>query len=71
MASTHLSLRDNLHDVVESLPSNNHPESYQLFINKWGTHFSQLVRFGGLAYQTIHLEASQYQKLLEQLLSLT
>ena len=71
LASSHLSLRDNLHDAVESLPANNHPESYQLFIDKWGTHFAQLVRFGGLVYQTIHLEASQYQKLLEQGINLS
>ncbi|MDJ0509755.1 MAG: MAC/perforin domain-containing protein [Crocosphaera sp.] len=66
LGSSHLSLRETLHNAVIALPRDEPSDSYQLFINKWGTHFAQLVRFGGLAYQTIHLDASRYQKLLEQ-----
>ena len=71
LASSHLSLRDTLHNAVAALPRDDPSDSYQLFINQWGTHFAQLVRFGGLAYQTIHLEASRYQKLLEQGINLS
>ncbi|MDJ0842628.1 MAC/perforin domain-containing protein [Crocosphaera sp.] len=66
LASHHLSVRETFHNAVVALPSNDASDNYQSFINKWGTHFAQLVRFGGLAYQTIHLDASRYQKLLEQ-----
>ncbi|MEO1592975.1 MAG: MAC/perforin domain-containing protein, partial [Cyanobacteria bacterium J06632_22] len=51
---------------VERLPATVSPEHYLTFINRFGTHVSTHVDFGGLAYRCIRLNESLYQELTQR-----
>ncbi len=61
-----LFIDEQFQQAVANLPIDEPSVAYQTFIRNFGTHFAQLVRFGGLAHQSINFEASQYSKFLQR-----
>ena len=53
-------------EAVANLPIDESSTAYQTFIDNFGTHFAQLVKFGGIAYQSINLDGSNYSKFLQK-----
>ncbi|MEL6555708.1 MAG: MAC/perforin domain-containing protein, partial [Cyanobacteria bacterium J06621_11] len=52
--------------AVEQLPTTPNTEQYKSFIEKFGTHVSTEVKFGGLAYRCIRLNETLYTELSQR-----
>lgn len=61
-----LNLGNSFQKAITALPTEPQADAYREFIDKFGTHFSKKVVFGGLAHQRLSLEASTYSELMQE-----
>ncbi|MFV8782621.1 MAC/perforin domain-containing protein [Microbulbifer sp. SA54] len=62
--SAPLKISQELKNAVQNLINANAAE-YDIFIQRFGTHFANEVTFGGIAYQTIRIDADTYESLVQ------
>ncbi|RUR72794.1 MAC/perforin domain-containing protein [Chlorogloeopsis fritschii PCC 9212] len=59
-----LPIGEELYQAVLALPSVANKQAYRQFIDKFGTHFSTNVAFGGRAYQFIKMSREDYRRMV-------
>ncbi len=62
--SDFLPIGEELRQAVLALPPVTNRQAYQEFINKFGTHFSTNIAFGGRAYQFIKMSREDYRRMV-------
>ncbi|BAZ11399.1 hypothetical protein NIES4071_32250 [Calothrix sp. NIES-4071] len=62
--SASLPIGEELRQAVKALPNIANRQVYQQFIDKFGTHFSTNVAFGGRAYQFIRMSREDYTRMV-------